>query len=238
MATNTVKDPLFSIGIESLLELKAVGWSQVWQVQSLRENGGKDRLSCELGQNELQVTTEFSSQMLLNAWMFDDTEIFGKKQFKSHHWFQALKAVFTGCFQKGHGDAKLNAHLWLILSTVGLKVTLGTALDDGRDFCWNSSRDTMRYAVPPGSRNSTCFTSADPKSSPLLKEESRSWWNQHGAVLHWTLHTILQWQTWCHPLHPNILMLTSKPSTYHCHQRTVCKQVNVDGKHPSRITSQ
>ena len=152
MATNTVKDPLFSIGIESLLELKAVGWSQVWQVQSLRENGGKDRLSCELGQNELQVTTEFSSQMLLNAWMFDDTEIFGKKQFKSHHWFQALKAVFTGWFQKGHGDAKLNAHLWLILSTVGLKVALGTALDDGRDFCWNSSRDRMRYAVPPGSK--------------------------------------------------------------------------------------
>lgn len=98
----------------------------------------------------------------------------------------------------------------------GSRWPLGTALFDG-----NSSRDTLHYDPFHKVPNCTCFTSPDAKSSLLVKDELRSWWNQHCPVLHlWNLwicnfcsHT--KWWSWMkldashHPLMVNVMSSTS-----------------------------
>ena len=54
---------VFNGNFQTLLELGFFR-STVCQVQRFQENGGKSGSSRKLGQNELQVTTEFTSQML------------------------------------------------------------------------------------------------------------------------------------------------------------------------------
>lgn len=204
--------------------------STVCQVQRFQENDGPNGSSQKLGQNELQVTygIHVSNAMTWNAWMSGfwhtetETETFGgKKQIQVAQigflklWKLHLHLVV---FRKVMEMLKIQGPFYDgFFSTVGAHVGFWVAaLFDG-----NSSRDTLHYGVPPGSKLHLLHFTWLKKSSLLVKDELRSWWNQHCPVLHlWNLwicnfcsHT--KWWSWMkldalhHPLMVNVMSSTS-----------------------------